>query len=761
MDLADLKLVSSLQSMATDIIHAPTQVRFSPSPNRARTYLRGANEEDPFMSAFQQLRISGSNLRSFICLALALPPTLMIAAAPRMAAAQNESHPENQFAYVADQGSGKILGYVLNTANGKLTPVAGSPFSTGKSGSTSVAVDPAGRFLYATNQNAGDNDISGFRIDCDSGRLTPIPGSPFASGAGPTAVAIDPSGRFAYVANRGSNNVSAFTIDEKSGRLSPVTGSPFAAGTFPSAIAVDPLGKDVFVTNSKSNNVSGYAINHSTGALTPLPGSPYAAQNSPSSVAVDPNDKWVYVANQGSNDISGYYIDPTSGALGPLNGSPFAAGAGGVNSVTVDPSGQYVYLAGYGGLFVYSINQFAPINFSGLTLVSGSPFGGGNPNFVAVDYTGTFLYVANRSSNDISAYKISSSSTLTPIPGSPFTAVADPVSIALVRPRTHPIYSATEIPESGELGFISNISATGVNNKGEVSGTVTYNPEAEYFKQAFIYAGGMNIGISFDQGSAGNAINNNGQVVGSTDDGPIFSGFGPGHAFIYNYSDNTELDLDILMSGQESDGLAINSAGDITGFVSTGTCQGSQPFTPACLAPFHAFVYQGFGLVDIGTLGGTYSEGTGINDQNEIAGVSSVAGSSLNHLFLYAQSHMRDLGGVAGESFINAAINNRGEIVGSAINSAGTESSFIYRGHSFEKIPLVAAGLNNNGHIAGSYTAANGSSHAALYRDGRLIDLNDLVDPSLIFLTNAGGISDNGNIVASGLNGHLYVLTPR
>ena len=73
----------------------------------------------------------------------------------------------------------------------------------------------------------------------------------------------------------------------------------------------------------------------------------------------------------------------------------------------------------------------------------------------------------------------------------------------------------------------------------------------------------------------------------------------------------------------------------------------------------------------------------------------------------------------------------------------------------------MAAGLNNSGHIAGSYTAANGSSHAALYKDGRLIDLNDLVDPSLIFLTNAGGISDNGNIVASGLNGHLYVLTPR
>jgi 6-phosphogluconolactonase len=705
------------------------------------------------MSAFQPLRTSGSNLRSVICLALTLPLTFMIATAPRRAAAEDEHLPGNQFAYVADQGSGKVLGYIVNRANGKLTPIAGSPFSTGKSGSTSVAVDPAGKFLYATNQFAGDNDISGFQIDCGSGKLTPIPGSPFKAGSGPSAVAIDASGRFAYVANLGSNNVSAYTIDEKSGRLVPVTGSPFPAGTFPSAIAVDALGKFVYVTNESSNNVSGYTINSTTGALTPISGSPFATGNSPLSVAVDPNDRWVYVANQGSNDVSGYFLDSGSGALSPLTGSPYAAGAGGVNSVTVAPTGQYVYLAGYGGLFVYSIGQLEPFQGGQLTPVSGSPFGGGNPNFVAVDYTGSFIYLANRSSNDISAY---SSSTLTSIPGSPFTAVADPVSIALVRPRTHPIYSATEIPEQGELGTVMTITGSGVNNKGEVSGTVAYYPiPGDTFIQAFIYAGGVNTGIENDRSSGGFGINNNGQVVGSMYLTPPFTGEPPQHAFIYNSSDGTTVNPDVANMERESIGSAINSAGDITGFLSTGNC-GPGSSSPACLAPFHAFIYQGSGLVDIGTLGGTYSEGTSINDQNEIAGVSSVTGSSLNHLFLYAKGHMSDLGTVAGQSIVNALINNRGEIVGSA-----TASNFIFRGHSFEKIPLTPAGLNNKGHIAGSYTPANGSSHASLYRDGRLIDLNDLVDPSLTFLTVANGISDNGKIVAKGLNGHLYVLTPR
>jgi hypothetical protein len=62
----------------------------------------------------------------------------------------------------------------------------------------------------------------------------------------------------------------------------------------------------------------------------------------------------------------------------------------------------------------------------------------------------------------------------------------------------------------------------------------------------------------------------------------------------------------------------------------------------------------------------------------------------------------------------------------------------------------------------GAKVVANGGSHAfILYCDRKPIDLNDLVDPSLTLLTSAAGISDNGKIVASGLNGHLYVLTPK
>jgi probable HAF family extracellular repeat protein len=723
------------------------------------------------MSTLHNLRTSGNCLKSVICLTLSLSPVLLTATAPGTAAAQSASLFTNivgckQFAYVANEDGNNVSGYIINRANGKLTPIEGSPFTTGKSGPTSVAVDPAGRFLYVTNQYSQDNDVAGFSIDCETGKLSRVPGSPFAAGSGPSSIAIDPSGNFAYVSNLGSNNISAYRIDGNSGRLMPVSGSPFPAGGSPSSVTVDPLGKFVYATNQSSGNVSGYTMNAASGALTAITGSPFAAGTSPLSIAVDPNERFVYVANQGSDNISGYSINVTTGALSPLGTSPFGPIAGAFTSVTFDPTGGLVYLAGYGGVYAYIINQnstdvgggFPPEDLYGqLTPVTGAPFGGGTSSFAAMDYTGTFLYAANKSSNDVSAYT-SSSGVLKPIATSPFPTGSGPVSIALVRPRTIPLYSATEIPDNGGLGSVQSITAAAINNKGEVTGTQTSVEGSERFGSAYIYAGGTTTLIAFSRFSSGNDINDSGQVVGQTAlqaPNPLAP---PLQAFLYNYSSNTTVDIDNV-PGRQSAAYGISAAGHITGSLTTGAC----PVPGVCsLGDTHAFIYTGSGLVDIGTLGGTFSAGASINNLDQIVGVSSTASSSLGHLFFYAQGHMNDLGAPAGESIASAAINNHGKIIASAVNSAGATTSFIRGGNGFEKLSFLASSLNDGGDIVGGKVVANGGSHAfVLYGDGKPIDLNDLVDPSLTLLTFAAGISDNGRIVATGLNGHLYVLTPK
>jgi hypothetical protein len=55
---------------------------------------------------------------------------------------------------------------------------------------------------------------------------------------------------------------------------------------------------------------------------------------------------------------------------------------------------------------------------------------------------------------------------------------------------------------------------------------------------------------------------------------------------------------------------------------------------------------------------------------------------------------------------------------------------------------------------------SGGANHAFTYHHGTVMDLNALMSPVLALLTSAAGINDKGQIVASGLNGTLYVLTP-
>jgi TolB-like protein/Flp pilus assembly protein TadD len=60
-----------------------------------------------------------------------------------------------------------------------------------------IALDPLGNFAYAANSTG--NSIQGVSIDPAEGTLTEIPGSPWSTGVFPIAVAMDTTGRFPYI----------------------------------------------------------------------------------------------------------------------------------------------------------------------------------------------------------------------------------------------------------------------------------------------------------------------------------------------------------------------------------------------------------------------------------------------------------------------------------------------------------------------------------------------------------------------------------
>jgi len=111
-----------------------------------------------------------------------------------------------------------------------LTALSGSPFSM--PASNYIGIDGTGSYLYVTT-GAG---LVGYSID-GTGLLTALAGFPVASGSNAYSVTIDPSNQFLYVGNGGSANISGYKLDTANGRLSAIPGSPFAAGSQPDFIA--------------------------------------------------------------------------------------------------------------------------------------------------------------------------------------------------------------------------------------------------------------------------------------------------------------------------------------------------------------------------------------------------------------------------------------------------------------------------------------------------------------------------------------------
>lgn len=240
--------------------------------------------------------------------------------------------PNGDFLYLAD--SGQIDAFAINGQTGVPTPVKGSPFASGNN--PELTVDPSGKILYAANDN-GPGSVLAFAIE-STGALKKIPGSPFPIQAA-SMVATEPtgivdSGSFVYTALYNTSGLAAFAINSKTGALTPVPGSPFPTGANPGYLAL--AGNFLYVVNEYDGNVSGFAINPTTGALTAVPGSPVGSGGS--TVVTDVSGQYLYLSR--FDGIEGYDIDQETGALSPGEGSLDNDGALWMTIVQLPPAGQ-------------------------------------------------------------------------------------------------------------------------------------------------------------------------------------------------------------------------------------------------------------------------------------------------------------------------------------------------------------------------------------------------------------------------------------
>jgi len=316
--------------------------------------------------------------------------------------------------YVANQGSQDLSVYFINRSNGYLTPVPGSPFAMGGTG-TNVAIAPSGKFVYATTDSShgGSDGVSGFEAQSD-GSLTPVPGSPFYAETGPDSIVVDPSGRYVYVGHEISAtdgyNIDAFSIDGNTGSLTPVAGEPYTVPT-PSQcffcfgggigdLKTDVTGHYLFAPVFEDGTIGIYEINGTDGSLTAaadspfiisLPDSPTFPGAQPSSIAVDAVNRFVYtddLSNDGGGDISrnvidGWALDASTGALSYAGSFFIPQGTCDQSSLRADPSGKFLYSTADSGCEQYAgpadgpgvILGMGKKNKAGqLSLLPGSPF---------------------------------------------------------------------------------------------------------------------------------------------------------------------------------------------------------------------------------------------------------------------------------------------------------------------------------------------------------------------------------------------------
>jgi probable HAF family extracellular repeat protein len=197
----------------------------------------------------------------------------------------------------------------------------------------------------------------------------------------------------------------------------------------------------------------------------------------------------------------------------------------------------------------------------------------------------------------------------------------------------------------------------------------------------------------------------------------------------------TVTDLGTFPGGTTSNALAIDHAGQVTGWANGTYRSGGPTFT-------YAFIYRNGNLKSIGSLGGNSSVGYGIaasvDDKEQRALITGAAntGSGSTHAFFYKDGFLSDIGLLPGGTYSQGnAINRSGHIAGEADASNGIVNSFLYKHGTMIELPALggegglAFGINDADDVTGTAGTPNNESDAFLYCDGHTQDLGKLPLP--------------------------------
>ncbi len=302
----------------------------------------------------------------------------------------------NLFAGVPNYSDGTVSVYQVDTSNGTLLSVPGSPFSSGSgagSGPAWLAYSPeVSGNVFAAVPNANDSTLSVFMVDTLTGAFSTVTGQPFSTGVTPYSVAFTllTSGVLcAAVANNGDGTIWVYTVDPNTGVFTTVAGNPFSAGSGPYTIVFSPVvSGNMFaaVTNQNDNTVSVYSVDQTSGVFTQV-AAPFSTGISPIGLSFSPEFSgklYAAVTNSGDNTVSIYLVDQDTGYFSEIPQSPVDAGSS-PNTVAYSPFVYGTLLAAVSNFYGDTVKVYIPVSPKSAT---------GSVNVYQVDpNSGTFVEI--------------------------------------------------------------------------------------------------------------------------------------------------------------------------------------------------------------------------------------------------------------------------------------------------------------------------------------------------------------------------------
>jgi probable HAF family extracellular repeat protein len=267
--------------------------------------------------------------------------------------------------------------------------------------------------------------------------------------------------------------------------------------------------------------------------------------------------------------------------------------------------------------------------------------------------------------------------------------------------------------------------------------------------------------------SLARAVNTTGEVVGLSttivpDNHAMIASFGlpfPFQTRAYRWRNGTIHDLGTL-GGPDAMALGINEGGQIIGNSYT-----SFDPSPACSFPgfdsltMGAFLWKSGTMTNLGSLGGTCTDATAINNQGQVVGYSFLAGDATFHPFIRDKGVFRDLG-TTGDFGYAGTLNEAGDVAGWQAGPSNTIHATLWSHGSITDLEAlapdqcsIATGINSRRQVvglSGNCDFDDPSLRAFIWEPGgQMVDLNTLISPSLgIQLRNVATINDRGEMAA-------------